>query len=109
AVQRGAPVGHGARRRRDQPGDAAQEGRFPRSGLAEQGHDLALPQRERDPVQHRQGPPVRGGERLVHPLGLQDHRAGSTTTHTEYLVSARWYSRRQSSRLSPTTYTLITA
>ena len=105
AVQRVAPVGHGAGRGGDQAGDAAQQGGFARSGLAEQRDDLAFAQREGDVVQDRQGASVGGGEGLGDAAGLHDHRADG---HSEYLVSARRYSRRHTSRLSPTTYTLIT-
>ena len=74
--QRGAPVGDGAGRRGDQPGDAAQQGRLARPRLAEQRDDLALGEGEADAVEHGQGMAVGGGERLGHRLGLDDHRAG---------------------------------
>ena len=123
AVQRGAPVGHRARGRGDQAGDAAQQSGLARAGLAQQRDDLALAQGERDAVQDRQRPPVGGGERLGDVPGLDDDRPrrrgrcrparrapdATGSAHSEYLVSARRYSRRHTSRLSPTTYTLITA
>jgi hypothetical protein len=58
----------------------------------------------------RAKPSVRGGERLGDVAGLQDHRPGAALAggHIEYLVSAKRYSLRHTSRLRPTTYTLIT-
>ena len=99
AVQRGAPVGNGACRGRDQAGDAAQQRRFARTGLAEQRDDLPLSQGERDAVKHRQGAPVGSGERLGHAANFDDHRAGAGGRgarsggggfgrHIAYLVSA---------------------
>ena len=81
------------RGRRDQAGDAPQQGALARPGPAEQGHDLPFSQVERDVVQHRQGTAVGGFVFLGDPRDLQD-RLGLVDQwrgHRYRVRSAGWW------------------
>ena len=85
--------------RRDQAGDAPQQGRLAAAAAAEQRDELALVDGQRDAVEHRHRAAVRPGERLAQRLDA-DQRPGHASA---YFDSAMLYSRRHSSAFSPVT------
>ena len=92
AVEGLTPVADLARGGRDQPGDAAQQRALPRAGAAEQGHDLPLPEVERDVVEHRERAAVGRDERLGDVGDLDDggrsRRPAAARARLEVVVTA---------------------
>ena len=90
--------------RRDETGEATQQGGLAGAGLAEEGDDLAVVELEVDVVEHRERRAVGRCEGLADVVGGEDRRPlGRRVGHSEYLVSASRYSRRHRRRFSPTT------
>ena len=71
AVDRLAEIGDGARRRRRQAGDQAQQGRLARAGAAEQSDDLALRKRKFDAVEHQKLAAVGARESLAQRMNVE--------------------------------------
>ena len=74
-MNRFAEIGDGSRRRLRQPGNEPQQGRFARSGAAQQPDDLALRQLEIDAVEHQVLAAVGARKRLLQVMDVEQSGA----------------------------------